>query len=339
MNIAIRGNSVAGWCCAHLLNGAGFKPVLEPSERPGVPAIMLSDAALTLIRDVFGRPDLFAAAPRITRRVVKWGKGAEDQGADPRDFEHSAIVVSERELLDQLPRGVEVAGDSGSGADFTIFAARPLPSGAVEHNFGSRMASAAKVRLKDPRDSTSCWIESLETGWLFLIPNAVGEGWLLSVGDRAPESLGRSRVIADRIASVDEPVGKFPAGPRILSPLCGTGWLACGTAGLAFDPICGDGTAHAVREAILAAGVVRAISAGGNAAELLAHYEARLTAGFQRHLAACLDFYGSGEGGPWWDQELAALRRGLEWGAARMRKHGAFRYQLIGFELSRLAAG
>jgi hypothetical protein len=332
MNIVIRGNSVAAWCCAHLLSEAGFKPVLERSDRPGVPAIMLSDAALTLIRDVFGRPGLFAAAPRITRRVVKWGKDNA-----PLGFDHSAVVVSERELLDELPHGVEVAGESGS-ADFTIFAARPLPPGPVEQNFGSRMAWASKVRLKDPRDSSSCWIESLETGWLFLIPNAVGEGWLLSVGDSAQEALGRSKVIAARLASVDEPVGKFPAGPRILSPLCGPEWLACGTAGLAFDPICGDGTAHAVREAILAAGVVRAISEGGDAAELVAHYEARLTAGFQRHLVACLEFYRSGEGGPWWDSELEALRRGLEWGAAKMKNHGAFRYQLIGFELSRLAA-
>jgi hypothetical protein len=51
---------------------------------------------------------------------------------------------------------------------------------------------------------------------------------------------------------------------------------------MAFDPIYGDGTAHAVREAILAAAVVRAISAGGDAAEPLRHYEARLMLGFQR---------------------------------------------------------
>ena len=158
------------------------------------------------------------------------------------------------------------------------------------------------------------------------------------MGDTPQATLGRSRFIADRIACMDEPVGKFPAGPRIMSPLGGPEWLACGTAGLAFDPICGDGTAHAVREAILAAGVVRAISDGGNAPELLAHYEARLTAGFQRHLAACLDFYRAGHGGPWWDEELAALQRGLEWGAAKMKSHGAFRYQLVGFELNRLAA-
>ncbi len=135
---------------------------------------------------------------------------------------------------------------------------------------------------------------------------------------------------------MDEPAGRFPAAPCILSPLCGPGWLACGTAGMAFDPICGDGTANAVREAILASAVARAISAGGNAADLLSHYEARLILGFQRHLAACMDFYRSGESGPWWEKELESLHRGLEWCAAKLRNHGPFRYQLIGFELRAL---
>ena len=35
---------------------------------------MLSDTALSLMRDVFERPDLFRTAPRITRRVVQWGQ-------------------------------------------------------------------------------------------------------------------------------------------------------------------------------------------------------------------------------------------------------------------------
>ena len=41
--------------------------------------------------------------------------------------------------------------------------------------------------------------------------------------------------------------------------MCGPGWLSCGTAALSFDPICGDGTGHAVREGILAAAVIFAV--------------------------------------------------------------------------------
>ena len=326
--IGIRGDSVAAWCCTHLLTKAGFKPALERTARPRLPAIMLSDAALALIRDVFERPDLFHTAPRITRRVVKWGKNAEALA-----FDHAAVVVSERELLSDLEQQIERVEPAKGETDFTIFASRPLPQEPVDHCFGSRTASAVQVRLKEPCDSTSCWIESLDAGWLFLIPNAVDSGWLLSVGcslQALPES---SRLIAERIASMSDGSGQFPASPRIVSPLSGAGWLACGTAGMAFDPICGDGTAHAVREAILAAAVVRAIAGGGDAQKLLCHYEARLTVGFQRHLAASWDFYQSGNGGPWWKKELDLLRDGLEWCAEKLNSYGEFRYQLNGFEL------
>ena len=331
MKVIVRGNSVAAWCCVHLLRNAGLKPVMEPAGHPRLPAIMLSEHALTLMRDVFGQPALFATAPRIARRVVKWGKDAK-----PIALEHAAVVVSEQELLAELQQRIEPA-DPDDKADFTIYASRPLPAAPVEYSFGSRTASAMQVRLTDAADSSACWIESLNNGWLFLIPNAVDSAWLLAVGCPLESIQSQSRMIAERIASISEPAGSFPANPRILSPLCGPGWLACGTAGMAFDPICGDGTAHAIREAILASAVVQAIAAGGNEADLLAHYESRLTAGFQRHLGACVGFYQPGNGGPWWGRELRSLHEGLAWCSTRMKDHGKFRYQLIDFELKPVA--
>jgi hypothetical protein len=286
------------------------------------------------MRDVFERPDLFHSAPRITRRVVQWGRNAE-----PVAFDHAAVVVSEQELLSALEQETELLAEpTRDESDFTIIASRPLPADTVEHCFGSRIASAVPVRLKDARDSVSCWIESLEDGWLFLIPNAPESGWLLSVGCPLEAIAERSSLIAGRIALMSGASGQFPASPRIVSPLCGPGlrglgWLACGTAGMAFDPICGDGTAHAVREAILAAAVVGAISTGGDRKQLLCHYEARLTAGFQRHLAASLEFYRAGNGGPWWEKELEFLQRGLQWCAGKLNGYGEFRYRLDGFEL------
>jgi hypothetical protein len=328
MNILLRGDSVAAWSCAHLLKKAGFHPSLERTGRSRLPAIMLGHAALSLIREIFERPDLFRTAPRITRRVVQWGPNAE-----PLTLEHSAIVVSEHELLSELEQAVEPARGP---TDFTIFASRPLPLEPVEHSFGSRIASAAKIRLKDERDSESCWMESLGQGWLFLIPVATDSGWLLSVGGTPEANLKASTLIVERIASAGDESGIFAASPRIVSPLCGPDWLACGTAGMAFDPICGDGTAHAVREAILASAAARGIAAGGATGELLAHYQARLILGFQRHLAACRDFYASGGVGPWWDKERESLCQGMRWCAGKMAEHGSFRYQLNGFELKKI---
>lgn len=102
---------------------------------------------------------------------------------------------------------------------------------------------------------------------------------------------------------------------------------------MAFDPICGDGTGQAIREAILAAAVIRAAAKGNPAGPLLAHYEARLIAGFRRHLAMSRGFYQSGGTAPLWQAELAAIDRGIAWCDARLAAHAGFRYRLRGFEL------
>jgi hypothetical protein len=313
---------VAAFCCAHLLTNAGFGIDLQPVARPRLPVILLGDQALALIRDIFDQPNLFADLPRIRRRVVAWGPNAE-----PVAIEHSAVVVSEELLLESLRlRGADQHESQCS--PWSIVAAPPLAAAAVQHCFGSRMASAVSVKLKDNSDNTTCWIESLDGGWLFLV-----SGWLLSVGAPADRLLGASRVIADQISQMGAGSTEFPAYARIASPLCAPGWLACGTAAMAFDPICGDGTAHAIREAILATAVIRALANGGPSDELLAHYDARLTAGFRRHLMLCRQFYLSGGTGALWKSELEAIDRGIQWSDAQLAKHAGFRYRLRGLEL------
>jgi hypothetical protein len=332
MDVVIRGDGVAAYCCAYLLSKAGFRILLESIDRPRLPAIMLGEQALALIRDVFEKPGFLNSQPRIKKRIVSWGSSAK-----PVALEHSAVVVSEEALLAEI-RPLPVPDRTpAQEANWTILAARPLPAQTAEHHFGSRMASALPVTLNDHSDPSTCWIESLDDGWLFLIPNAFRSGWLLAIGDAPEVLLDQSSVVAPQIAQCGPSRGKFPAYARIASPLGAPGWLACGTAAMAFDPICGDGTAHAIREAILAAAVIRAISSGGPAADLLWHYEARLTAGFRRHLELCRGYYQSGGTEPLWRAELAAIDRGIRWCEARLDpkfKTGAgFRYRLRGFEL------
>ena len=304
-----------------------------------MPAILLGEPALALIRDVFGQRDLFRDLPRIEKRVVAWGKDST-----PVVLDHSAVVVSEELLLKSLWEGLEDCDSQPVDPEsaWTVYASRPLPSDVVEHRFGTRHAFAAPVEIRDEPGPAACSIESLEQGWLFLVPDAPGSGWLLSVG--CPVSgespiealLSHSRTIAGRISKLLPGGGDFPAYPRIASPLCGPGWLACGTAAMAFDPICGDGTAHAVREAILTAAVIRAAANGSDARELFSHYEARLTAGFARHLVNCLEFYRLGAAGPWWESEIESVQDGLEWCARQGRGHTEYRYRLNGFDLQRI---
>jgi flavin-dependent dehydrogenase len=145
--------------------------------------------------------------------------------------------------------------------------------------------------------------------------------------------LAQSLLISEQIAETIASRGTFPSHPRIAEPLCEPGWLACGTAALGFDPLCGDGTGNAIREAILASAVVRAGIDGADVDALVAHYRNRLVAGFKRHLEACREFYQAGHSGPWWDQELNSLDRGLDWCARRLESAPGFRFRLSGFAL------
>jgi hypothetical protein len=310
MHVRILGDGVAARCCAHLLSKAGFQLSAEPDQRSRVPAIMLGEAAQHLLRDIFEQPDLFRDLPRITKRIVAWN-------SEPVDVDHSAVIVSEEELLNSLGLLPNDPGD----ADWTIYATAPLP--AFEHKFGSRTAAPMKVKLKPSAQSGACWAESTEDGWLFLTPS-----WLLAAG-----SLEKSRLVKEQIAEVEPATTHFSAAPRIRSPLGGENWIACGSAAMAFDPLCGDGTAHAVREAILASAVIRAAARGESPGPLLAHYEARLIAGFHRHLEQCREFYQSGGNSVWWTAELTSTLEGIDWCERRLRAHGEFRYRLDGLEL------
>jgi flavin-dependent dehydrogenase len=166
-----------------------------------------------------------------------------------------------------------------------------------------------------------------------LITTGPRKSWLLQVGEQTPDPFAASRLVAAQIAGRGVAAGTFPTAPRIATPLCGPGWLACGSAAMAFDPLRGDGTAHAICEAILASAAIRTTASGEDAASLLAHYEARLTAAFQRHLSVCLSYYRTGHGSRWWQDETQTVTEGLESYAGALRRFEGFRYRLEGFRL------
>jgi hypothetical protein len=254
--VVIRGQGVAAWCCARLLGAAGFRVLMQEQERPRIPAILVSRSTQALICDVFGMPDLFRGLYVVDRRVVSWG-------GRPSVLPHSAVVISEEALMERLR--TELAGlldQDPPDAQWT------LPASSAEHRFGARMAAAIAVNLKTTGRS-ACWIESLEDGWLFLIPSDRGGAWLLAIGDTPECLLAQSRLIREEIEVASYAGAAFPAFPRIADPLCRPGWLACGTAALAFDPLCGDGTGNAIREAILASAVIRAAVKGADVDGLL----------------------------------------------------------------------
>jgi hypothetical protein len=331
-SVLIHGDGIAACCCAQLLRTNGVPVATTRADRPRLPSLLLGENTQALLSDVFESQELFADAHQIRKRIVAWGPNAE-----PIVLPHSAKVVSEKDLLDRLWSRIPTSSISESvNADWTIHSSRDDHFASFpEIHLGLRVARASSVLLKASSDQDACWIESAETGWLFLLPTGRGSGSLISVGEGFHPLLGRSRLIQDQIESLTGPISQFSAYPRMLSTLCGERWLACGTAAISFDPLCGEGAGNAVREAILAAAVIRAISARFAVAELLALYSSRLTIGFLRHLEICQDFYRSGGDSPFWKAELDQLRKGIRSIRSRVSSVPQPQYQLVGFELRR----
>lgn len=320
--IAILGGGIAAKGCGHILAGAGFRVAIEDRSRPSVPTIMLSDPALRLIRSVFDRPDLFADRPRVTRRIVAWG-------GRPVALPHDAALASEAEVQAALPA---VKAPAAGPPDFTVHAAPPVPLGDM-HIFGDRHAVAAQVDLRHPASAAEARIEAVAGGWLYLVPAGAGKGWLLAVGGSIDILLGQSALIAPVVDAAGASSAPFAAAPRLHLPLHGDDWLACGSAALGFDPICGDGMAQSVREAILAAAVIVGIAEGGDRAALLTHYRSMLIAAIRRHLLLCAQFYANGGQGDWWRAQHDALMEGHHRCTAWLAKLPEPRFLLDGFRL------
>jgi hypothetical protein len=326
LTASIRGSGVAVRCVARLLEMQGLPWTIAATARGRGPAVLLSDQALALMRDVLGEPQMLTRQRRIHRRVVTWG------GQPPVSVDHGAVVLAEGELDEVL--AIDGEAPASATHELTIHAAAPFP-GSDLHMFGSRRAMAAEVTLLREEDFDACWVEAVESGWLFMIPTRGGAGWLLAVGGDCEEMLAQSSSLAARIRVTHLSAGAFETAPRMIERLAGPGWLACGTEAIAFDPICGDGTAQAVREAVLAAALAHALAQGEDPEALATHYHSILLAAMRRHLRLCAQFYASGGSGPWWRAQQAALADGFEWCTARLAQQPEPRFELRGMALAR----
>jgi len=326
-DVLVRGDGLATAACARLLSVAGWHISIEVAPRPKLPAVLLNEASQTLLLDVFEVEGLLSGLYPIQKRIVKWGEGSE-----VLTLPHRALAVSEDLLLRRLPP----VGGTGENVSYTLHGARPLPAPTSEYHCGGRDAEAVAIHFRGSAEANACWVESVADGWLFAVCTGDGQGWLLAMGESANTLLAQSTLIAGCIESVAVERKRFAAHPRIAKPLTGPGWLACGGAAMAFDPICGEGTGHALREAILAAAVMQAHARGEDWDLLAQLYVNRFEGGFRRHLVQCHQLYSSGGSGPWWREQVASVEAGLAW--LGLERRGETTFRLEGFELVRLAS-
>jgi hypothetical protein len=306
--VHIEGDGVAAACCAQLFADSGqpFSTSRVVRARPG--GVLLSKQTMALLAGIFPAADLMTACHPIQKRIVAWGPAAE-----PITLAHSAAVIAEEDLLACLWR--QVAPPSAQPADGWRF----LSAGVKQQAYGTRTASVVSAVLKREADQSACWIESVDAGWLFLLP--CGEAaTLIAVGEKPSVLLGQSRLIVNVMDTLSAVVASFPAYPRIATPLCGDGWLACGAAAVGFDPLCGEGAGNAARQAYLATALFAAVRRGEPVEHLLAHYTSRQMHGFLRHLQICLGYYQAGGSTSFWRTEAELLQQGIAWAGQVLRE-------------------
>jgi hypothetical protein len=313
IEVHIEGDGVAAACCAQLFSESGQAFSSSRVVRPKLGAVLLSRQTVALLAGIFPSTDLVSVGHPIQKRVVAWGPAAE-----PIALPHSALVIPETHLLTHLWEQVAVPALSRAG-EWKVLSSGA--SGLEQRAFGTRVASVARAILNRDADQSACWIESVDCGWLFLLPRGENEAaTLIAVGETPGTLLGQSRLIAGLIDVLEGPAAEFPAYPRIADPLCGNGWLACGAAAIGFDPLCGEGTGNAARQAYLATALLAALRKGEPVEDLLAHYASRQIHGFFRHLQICLGFYQRGGSGVFWQSEAAMLQQGIEWAVQVLRE-------------------
>ncbi|WP_353227870.1 hypothetical protein [Novosphingobium sp.] len=337
-DVQVAGHGIGLATAMHCLTqrGIGIQAGADavPASARG-PLVMLGDAAQALLTDVFAgqaqMAQMLAMAHPITRRIVRWGSDTA------QCFAHSAVVVAADRLRDVLVGGQGVG--SPMPAQFAL-TATPGPDARLLR-FGQREAAAAPVMLQRHADRSAAYVEALGAGWLFLIPTGGDAGWLLAVGADPAEALRDSAVIADVVAEVGAVAGRFETAPRLADPCATAAHLTVGSAGLALDPICGDGTATAVRGGILAAAVAAAMVGADrpaldpdhDGAALVGHYRLMLIAAMRRHLGTAWPFYTRGGTGAWWQAEAAALAQGHAWCTQQLAAAGEARFVLAGDRL------
>lgn len=332
--VAIAGEGVAARCAAHVLAARGVASGTTAAMTRTAPVVMIGDQARALLGDVFAAHaplgEALAGAHPITRRVVCWGDGAA------QSFPHAGVVIDGATLEQAFPA---LAPVSQAPVAMTLRAG----SGEAMQVWGTREAIGAPVTLAPAADRGAVMVEALAAGWLFLMPRDAGQGWLLAVGCTPEDGLAQSRLIAPAVAMVASATARFETAPRLAHSLVGADWLALGSGAIGFDPVCGDGTAMAVRAGLLAGAVAAAMAGadmpmldpGVDGAALIGHYRAMLIAAMRRHLAACLPFYQRGGTGAWWQDQAEALARGHAWCTRELAQAGEPRFVLAGDRLLR----
>jgi 2-polyprenyl-6-methoxyphenol hydroxylase-like FAD-dependent oxidoreductase len=357
----ITGGGVAGLTLARLLVERGYNVILGVGRRGSAPTILLKDETVRLLLDVWGIGiDSLPPSHRLSHRFVR--SASEHMVVSDVAWAMRADALQDR-LLDQLSK---VDGRLSIRTETHADAATEAFGPAVWRiDTRGRMGATGGDATRSRR--VVCGRRTIIAGHAVLHPSAatdhwffeaVPQGWLLTAAiDRhravvqlmVPEStespavvlreaVAASRLAFEAVTGPDDPVSMWHAAPAFDDPWPGPRAIRVGDAVMAFDPICGEGTGHAIRGALLAAAAIDAIDQGADAAAMREYYAMRLRIAWVSHLRTCFTFYASLTPRSIWTSELDSLSDTLTAWNADLQPAGSLAFRLLGSRLVRASS-
>jgi flavin-dependent dehydrogenase len=354
--VVVTGSGVAGLTAARLLLQRGYDVTLRANRSGAGPAIVLKDDTLRLLQRVW---DLSEDAPAPVHRI---SERAVHAAAHSASLPELAWSLDAGALQEHLLRHLRAHGARVScGSEANPEAAPRAAGGEVWHidatgrsgaatrarqgttrvSCGRRAIVASRGSLRDPALAGRCVFEAVPQGWLFAAAvdrSQVTVQLMLPAPHGSPaavlhEAVAASVFARETLLTIDPEVSTWDAAPAFDDPWPTPRTIRVGDAVMAFDPICGDGTGHAIRGALLAAAAVDATERGGDAAGVRRHYVARLRLAWAGHLRTCCRVYASLDAGGLWTGEIARMSGVLSTSAAWVPAAEALRFRLLGSRL------
>ncbi len=316
--VCIAGRGLAALTCALLVARQGRAVRIYGAEPTGARPLVLPQATVELLVDVWGADaGLLAAGWPVQRRWVRWGTAA------PEQVSVRGVTLDGTELNQRLAAHLSgnhaaqirfengVSSSDGPVATEGNWLVTAVPPDAARFvTAGRRRMITTEAPLAPTADPHTCSMATGRQAWAFLTPigsrRALVQAMVPGPVHDPVRFLGRllhETGLGAQLAGSPATATVVPAAPQLLAPPCEPGWFAVGSAAVQFDPLSGSGAAQAVRTAILAAA---AIERGDSAQRVREHYAARLRVAYTDHLRRCLSLYRSAFPGAPWQDELDA---------------------------------
>jgi len=315
VTVALTGRSLSSYVCASCLARKGIEcEILTGGDRTlaNPPVLVLNDACLALLRDLFPAVAWMEQGYALQHREVLWGEDPQ-----PRRIDQVSMVVTTETLLqrleEQIGTGLLRSSIDSASTDYR-WVVNPRDQDPIRVDGGKRVLVSATTRLARDVDPPRSLMESMLEGWLYLAPAsthlAIVQAMLPARPDepdkKLRDMLGQSSLIGPHVVEIGL-THVFEAAPSMSLPLINGRTLRMSGAAARLDPVSGEGTPFALRCAILAAAVM---SAPGRDLRLGQHYMKRVIQSYLSHLEGCFTFYHEAfPGHAGWQEELTRLHR------------------------------